>query len=340
MPRVLIVATGFVQDGRRPIELMEEAGFAIEERDYGLGGLNKNEDEFCRLVVGVDALIVTAMERVTRRVIESADRLKMIAIRSSGFEGTDLTAATDHGVLVTHNPGSNRQPVADMAVGLMLDVSRRISWMDRGMREGKFGELRINAKDMFNKTLGIIGLGRIGKTVAIRVRGFDMRVVYNDIVAYRDFAEAHGIEKISLDQLLRDADIVTLHVPMDSSTRNMIGEAEIRKMKPGAILINTCRGGVVNEKAVYEALIDRHLYGYGTDVHEEEPPRFLDLLRLENVVSTPHVAGVTEDGLMSMATLTASKVIQFLNKREIPENVLNPEVLKRLASDGWKSRPS
>lgn len=333
MLKVLIVASGFSQATRQPIDMMEEAGLLVQELDYGPGGLNQKEDEFCRIIKGANAVIVTAIERVTRRVFESADRLKMVAIRSSGFEGTDLRAATDHSVLVTHNPGANRQAVADMALGLMLSVSRRIGWMDRGMREGKYKELRINTRDIYRKTLGIIGLGRIGKVVAIRAKGFDMKILYHDIVAYPEFADKHGIEKVSLEQLLNDSDIVTLHVPLDESTRNMIGEREIRMMKRGAILINTARGGIVDEKAIYSALVDGHLYGYGVDVHEKEPPTFSDLLRLDNVVATPHVAGASEQGLINMATETAEKVIQFLKDRKIPEDVLNPEVLSKIGRD-------
>ncbi|GAH75188.1 unnamed protein product, partial [marine sediment metagenome] len=157
MLKVLVVASGFSQATRQPIDIMEKAGLLVKDLDYGPGGLNHDEPEFCRIVKGVDALIVTAIEKVTRRVFESADRLKMVAIRSSGFEGTDLRAATDHGVLVTHNPGANLQAVADMALGLMLSVSRRIGWMDRGIREGKYRELRITTKDIHGKTLGIIG---------------------------------------------------------------------------------------------------------------------------------------------------------------------------------------
>lgn len=333
MHRVLIIAPGFAQGSRRPIEMMEEAGFEVQQLDYGLGGLNNNEDEFCRIVKGVDAMIVTAVDKVTRRVIEDADKLKMIAIRSAGFEGTNLKAATDHGVLVTYNPGENRHPVADMTVGLMLSVSRRIGWMDRGMREGKFGDLRIKAVDIFRKTLGIVGLGRIGKTVALRVKGFEMKVIYHDIVDYPDFTSEHGIERVPFDRLLSHADIISLHVPIDESTRNMIGETEIKKMKPGSILINTCRGGIVDEQAIYKALIDDSLYGYGTDVFADEPPNFLDLLRLDNVVCTPHVAGISEDGLINMDTAAASKVVDFLKGKGIPENVLNSEVIKKVGSD-------
>jgi len=327
MLKVLIVASGFSQATRKPIEMMEKAGFLVEEQDYGPGGLNQDEPEFCRIIKGVDALIVTAIEKVTRRIFESADRLKIVAIRSAGFEGMDIRAATGRGVLITYNPGANRQAVADMTLGLMLSVSRKIGWIDRGMREGKYRELRVSTKDIYQKTLGIIGLGRIGKAVALRAKGFDMRIVYHDIVAYPEFAQTHGIEKVSLAQLLNDADIVTFHVPLDESTRNMIGEREIRRMRKGTILINTCRGGVVDEKAIYSALVSGHLYGYGADVHEKEPPVFLDLLRLDNVVTTCHVAGASEQGLINMATEAAEKVIQLLKDGRIPEDVLNPEVL-------------
>jgi len=327
---VVNVVPGFAKVSRRPIELMLEAGFDVSELDYGLAGLNQDEDEFCRIVQGVDAIIVTAMDVVTRRIMEHADRLKMIAIRSAGFEGTDLAAATDHGILVTHNPGSNSDPVADMAIGMILSVSKRIGWMDRGMREGKFQELRVNAKDIYTRTLGIIGLGKIGKKVAIRAKGFSMKIIYHDLIQYGDFEKEHGVEKVSLDQLLARADVISLHVPVDETTWRMIAKPQIEKMKPGVILVNTCRGGVVDEKAIYDALINNHLYGYGTDVHEEEPPTFMALLRHEHVVSSPHVAGISEDGLNNMAMLTAGKVVRFLTAGEIPDNVLNPEVLAKL----------
>ncbi len=330
MFKVINVVPGFARVSRKPIEMMVEEGFQVEELDYGLAGLNRNEPEFCRIVKGVDALIVTAMDRVTRRVIEHADRLKIIAIRSAGFEGTDLAAATDHGIVVTHNPGSNSDPVADMAIGMMLSVSKRLGWMDRGMREGKFQELRINAKDIFKKTLGIIGLGNIGKRVALRAKGFSMKIIYHDLLEYRRFEIEHGFEKVSMDRLLNEADVVSLHVPLDETTRRMIGKAEIEKMKPGAILVNTCRGGVVDENAVYEGLVSGHLYGFGTDVYENEPPTFMELIRHEHVISAPHAAGISEDGLHNMAMLAAEKVIGFLKAGKIPENLLNPEVLGRI----------
>jgi phosphoglycerate dehydrogenase-like enzyme len=330
MLKVRIVASGFAQATRKPIEMMKEAGFSVEELDYGPAGLNNDQQEFCRIIKSVDALIATAVEKITRPILESADKLRMLALRSAGFDGTDIKAATDCGILVTHNPGANRQAVADMAFGLMIAVSRRICWIDKGMREAKYKELRITTRDIFGKTLGIIGMGRIGKAVALRAKGFGMKIIYHDILAYPEFANEHGIEKVSFQQLLNDSDIITLHVPLDESTRHIIGQREMEMMKKRPILINTSRGGVLDEKAVYSALVDNLLYGYGADVHETEPPTFMDLLRLDNVVTTPHVAGTSEQGLINMAIETAEKVIQFLKHGQIPDDVLNPEVLNKI----------
>ena len=329
MSVVLIGCAGFAIAGRKPIEMMREAGFRVKEPDYKTGELNRNVPEFCRIIKGVDVLVVSGAEKVSRPVIESADRLKMITVRGAGYDGVDLEAATERGILVTRNPDTNTKAVADMAFGLMLAVSRKIAWMDRGMREEKYSELRIVTFDLYEKTLGIIGLGRIGKTVALRAKGFDMKVLYHDIVEYPDFAKTHGIEKVSFQHLLEASDVVTLHVPFDENTRNIMSDERLGMMKPGAILINTARGGLIHEKALYIALKDDRLYGYGADVHETEPPEFMDLHCLENVVTTPHMAGVSRNALINMSMGCAEKMIQFMINKEIPEDVLNPEVLGR-----------
>lgn len=330
MSEVLIVVPGFVKDRRTPLDHMERAGLKVRLVDYGLAGLNKEEDEFCRLIKDAQAVIVTAMDRVTRRIMSSAPDLRMVAIRSAGFEGTDLEAATDLGVLVTHNPGANRQAVADMAMAMMLAVSRRIGFMDRGMRQGGYDEFRILGKDLYRATLGIIGLGRIGKATALRALGFEMRVLYHDIVEYPEFAAGHGLTKVSMEQLLQESDFVTLHVPLDESTRHMINTKALDLMKPDAILVNTCRGEVVDEAAVKKALQNQTLSGFGTDVYAHEPPVDLELVNMKNVISTPHISGITTDGLFNMAMSTARKVVEFLIEGRIPENVLNPQVLKGL----------
>ena len=327
MPTVMIMTKKFAEVSRDPITTLEKAGFTVEEKDYDRVQPSQ-EEEVCRVIQGADAIIVTAMFPATRRVIESTRRLKMIAIRSAGFEGSDLKAATDRGVVVTCNPGANADSVADMTIGLMLSVSRQIARKDRQMRQGLYPR-GSGGEDLFRKTVGIIGLGNIGKRVARRVQGFEARVIANDIVEYPEFQKQYNIPYYSKEELLKAADFVTVHVPLDDSTRKMINEDRLRLMKKTAFLINTARGAIVDERALYRALKEGWIAGAGLDVYETEPPVFRDHILLENVVSTPHSAGLSNQASYAMAMETVSKVIALFQGK-VPQNVLNPEVLKKL----------
>ena len=202
--------------------------------------------------------------------------------------------------------------------------------MDRGIRDGKYKEVRVFTKDLYEKTLGIIGLGRIGKQTALRAKGFSMRIIYHDLLDYEEFASEHGLTKVPMEELLEKSDFISLHLPSDESTYFMIDKFEIEKMKPTAVLINTARASIVNNRGLYEAMHNGHLFGYGGEVFEEEPPSFRKLLELDNVVSTAHMAGVSEQAIQNMAMETANKVVAYLVNNRIPKNVLNPEVLGNL----------
>jgi len=323
----MIMTKKFAEVSRDPITTLQQAGFTVVEKDYDRVQPSQ-EDEVCRVIQGADAIIVTAMFPATRKVIESSARLKLIAIRSAGFEGSDLKAATENGVVVTCNPGSNAESVADMAVGLMLCVSRQIAQKDREMRQGLYPR-GSGSEDLFRKTVGIIGLGNIGKRVAKRVQGFEAKVIANDIVEYPDFQKQYNIPYYSKEELLQKADFVTIHVPLNASTRGMIHEERLRLMKKTGFLINTARGPIVDEKALYKALKEGWIAGAGLDVFETEPPVFRDHILLDNVVSTPHSAGLSNQASYAMAMETVNKVSTFFQGR-VPENVLNPEVLKKL----------
>ena len=327
MPTVMIMTKKFAEVSRDPITTLQQAGFTVVEKDYDRVQPSQ-EDEVCRVIQGADAIIVTAMFPASRKVIESSARLKLIAIRSAGFEGSDLKAATENGVVVTCNPGSNAESVADMAVGLMLCVSRQIAQKDREMRQGLYPR-GSGSEDLFRKTVGIIGLGNIGKRVAKRVQGFEAKVIANDIVEYPDFQKQYNIPYYSKEELLQKADFVTIHVPLNASTRGMIHEERLRLMKKTGFLINTARGPIVDEKALYKALKEGWIAGAGLDVFETEPPVFRDHILLDNVVSTPHSAGLSNQASYAMAMETVNKVSTFFQGR-VPENVLNPEVLKKL----------
>jgi len=321
-PTVLIMTKKFAEVSREPIEKLENAGFLVDERSYD--AVNSiTEGEFCKLIKGFDVLVATGTFPVSRSVIESADRLKMIAIRSSGFDGTDIKAAQEKGVLVTHNPGANADSVADMAVGLMLAVLKKIAKLDRKIRDG--GWERERTLDMYGKVLGVIGIGRIGKIVCKRVQGFDMKIIANDIVDYGEFLERYQIESVSKEELLERADIVTIHTPLDGSTRGMIEEKRLRLIKSQGILINTARGPIVDPRALYKALKEGWIAGAGLDVHMEEPPDFRPLVELDTVVSTCHVAGISDGASYTMAMQIADKIIRYF-KGDMPESVLTPGV--------------
>jgi D-3-phosphoglycerate dehydrogenase len=321
-PKVLIMTKKFAEVSREPIERLEDAGFLVDERSYETVS-SISEEEFCRLIKGVDVVVVTGTFPITRRVIEAADRLKMIGIRSAGFDGTDVSAAREKGILVSYNPGSNAESVADMTVGMMLAVLKKIAKLDRKIRNG--GWERERTLDMYGKILGIIGVGRIGKVLVKRVQGFDMIIIANDIVEYREFFEKYGIESVTKEELLGRADIVTIHTPLDDSTRGMIGEERLRLMNRHAILVNTARGPIVDARALYKALKEGWIAGAGLDVHETEPPSFRPLVELENVVSTCHVAGISDGASYNMAMQTVEKIITYF-RGGMPEPVLTPGV--------------
>jgi len=321
-PNVLIMTDKFAEASREPIEMLDDVGLLVHEHSYNTAG-SITDEMFCELIQGMDVLVVTGSFPVSRRVIKSADCLKMIAIRSSGFDGTDLDAAEAHGVVVTHNPGANADSVADTTIGLILAVLKKIARLDRMIRRGAWDRER--TLDMCGKVLGIIGLGRIGKRVVKRAQGFDMKIMANDIVAYRDFSEANDIAMVSKEKILRQADIITIHTPLDNSTRGMINEKRLQLMKDTAILINTARGAIVDEKALYKALSRDWIGGAGLDVHATEPPRLRALVEMENVVSTCHIAGLSDDASYAMAMQTVEKIIACLSGR-IPIDVLTPGV--------------
>jgi phosphoglycerate dehydrogenase-like enzyme len=326
MPRIMVLTKKFSEFSREPFQVMQQAGLEVIEKDYDRVSPSQ-EDELCRVIQGADAIIVTGMFPATRKIIMSADRLKMIAIRSAGFEGSDLAAATEKGVLVTHNPGENASSVADMAIGLMLATAKQIAQKDREMRRGLYN--RGGGDDLFRKTIGIIGLGNIGKRVAMRLQGFEVKIIANDLVEYPEFQAKFNIPYYPKEEVLKRADFLTLHVPLDDSTREMISEDRLKIMKPTSFLINTARGEIVEEEALYKALTLGWIAGAGLDVFKEEPPKFRPLIELDNVVCTPHSAGLSRQASYAMAMATVNKIISFFKGR-IPENVLNPEVLERL----------
>lgn len=263
---------------------------------------------------------------VPRPVIHGASRLALISKFGVGVDNIDLAAATERGVLVTNAPGSNAIAVAEMTLGLLIALSRRLKDCERVVGGGHW---RVTVgDDLCGRTLGIVGLGNIGKQVAVLARAFGMRVLANDLVDYADFCLLHQVEAVTLDQLLAQADLLTLHVPLTPLTRHMIGEVQLARMRPGSALVHTARGGVVDEQALCRALSAGHLAGAAIDVFEQEPLGASPLRNLDNVILTPHIAGITFQAAERMADRSLHNVLAFL-AGQAPADLLNPEALKR-----------
>lgn len=270
--------------------------------------------------------VLAGSEAYTRQVFESAPDLRHIARIGTGYDAIDLDAATAHGVVVTTTPGANDAAVADHAFGLMLTLAHGIARDDRAVRRGQWNPVK-NA-DLSGKTLGVVGLGRVGRSVARRARCFSMRILAYEPHPDPAFTRDLGIELVSLEELARHSDFISLHAPLGHNTRKMIGARFMSLMKPGAFLINTARGGLVDEDALYDALRAGGIGGAGLDVRASEPPGDGRFARLENAVMTPHSASFTDGSWRNMWSMAIESVSRLLSDSP-PEGMLNPEVWNR-----------
>lgn len=289
-----------------------------------------SEETLMREGRDVDALVIRAAGRITAKIMDGAPGLRVVARHGAGYDNIDVEAATERGIVVVYSPGTHSATVADHTLGLMIAVAKRIPQAHDALRlEGRW-QVRKEyiGTDVTGKTLGIVGLGRIGREVAKRARGFDMKVLCYDPYVEKKRAGEVGAEPVDLETLLRESDFVTLHVPITRETCGLIGERQLSLMKPGAYLINTCRGAVVDEKALVKALTSGRLAGAALDVFDKEPPDPANpLFKLDNVVVTPHMAAHTREALQRMAVSVAEDVVRVL-RGERPINAANPRVLE------------
>jgi D-3-phosphoglycerate dehydrogenase len=290
------------------------------------------EQELVDTIKGIDGVFASAHDPLTRKVFNAADRLKVVSRNGVGYDQVDVDAATERGVCVTLAPiPEHVKSVADSAITLMLSSLRRIPVLDRIARSNNWsGDRFIKfVHDTYRKQLGIIGLGRIGTEVARRAKGFDMEVVYYDIVRKEDLEKRIGVKYVSFEDLLRSSDIISIHVTLTPLTRHMIGDKEFAMMKDGAFLVNTARGSIVDERALYRALSTEKLGGAGLDVMDQEPPSLDNpLFKLENVVMTPHASSSYED--LRAMTMTNCEDILRVFRGVKPKYLLNEEVLNKI----------
>jgi len=280
----------------------------------------------------VDGLCCLLTDKIDREVIEAAsDRLRVISQVAVGYDNIDVEAATEKGIYVTNTPGVLTDTTADFAFALLMAAARRIVEADRYVRGGKWkipwGLMMFLGQDVWGKTLGIIGLGRIGSAVARRAKGMNMRVLYYDIYRNEAMERELGVEYVDLETLLRESDFVSIHVPLTPSTRHLIDESKLRLMKKTAVLVNTSRGPVVDEKALYKALKEGWIWAAALDVWEKEPTDPDNpLLTLDNVIATPHIASASYETRTKMAVMAVENLIAALEGK-VPPNIVNKEAL-------------
>ena len=309
------------------IELLEEVGTVdVYERDQVIP-----RAVFLDRVCGVDAVVTMVTDHADKELFDAAGpQLKVVANYAVGFDNIDVREATNRGITVTNTPGVLTEAVAEHALGLMLAVARRIPEADAFTRAGKYAgwmPLGFLGQSMWGKTLGIVGLGRIGTWIAeAAYRGFNMKIMYADVQHDDELEIKLGATYHQLDTILKEADVVSIHVPLLESTRHLIGERELNLMKSSAILINTSRGPVIDEAALYHVLKENKIFGAGIDVFEREPKIYHGLEKLPNVVLTPHIASATIEARTAMAEIAANNVRSVLKTGK----PLNPVTIKDL----------
>jgi D-3-phosphoglycerate dehydrogenase len=317
-PRVL-VTSWLVEEDDPSLQILRDAGCEVV---IGRSPRPRTAEDMSQAIRGIDG-IVAGSDNYSAPVIAAADRLKVIVRVGVGYDTVDLAAATGKGIQVGTTPGTNQHAVADYAFGLLLALARRIVPHHTTTAAGQW--VRVAGPDVYAKTIGIVGLGAIGKGVARRARGFDMTVLAYDVYKDDAFAQANGVRYVELDELFRQADYVTLHTPLLPETRGLVNAERLRTMKPTAYLINTARGELVDLDALIEAIEAGRLAGAALDVFPKEPPTGHPILTTRNVIVSPHVAGGSIEANLAAAKMACQSVVAVLQGGRVAHCV-NPDV--------------
>ncbi len=316
-----------------------DKGLAILRREFDVKVWEHNreptKEEIAEQARDCQGLVTLLSDPIDRELILQLPKLEVISQYAVGYDNIDIETATERGVIVTNTPGVLTETTADLTWALIMATCRRVVEADRYVRQGEWvvgwRPMLLLGKDVFGATLGIVGMGRIGSAVARRSKGFAMKVLYHSRSRNEGTISIErevGAKSVSLEELLSESDIVTLHVPLDESTEGLIGAREIQMMKQGSILVNTSRGPVVDEEALIDALKSGHLHAAGLDVFTQEPlDADNELTRLPNTVVLPHIGSASYATRNKMSVMCAENIIAALSGR-IPPNVVNPEGLR------------
>lgn len=313
--KVISTSPSFAKYSNHPVECLNGNGFEVQSfpADVSLADLKPH-------LADVDALIV-AFTEVNAELLDCAPRLKIVCKHGVGVDNIDLAETKSRGIWVTNVPNANKHAVADFTFALLLSLARQIPQTNEQTKKGLWP--RIFATDVWGKTIGICGLGNIGKQVALRAIGFNMRVLAFDFYQDKTFAAEHGIAFVDKETLLSLSDFITLHMPLTVETQNFIGLGEMKQMKAGAFLINASRGGVVNEADLYTALEQKIIAGAASDVFETEPLGTHPLFGLDNFIATSHIAGYTDGAINAIGEHCVENIIAAIVSNTKPQNVMN-----------------
>ena len=295
-----------------------------------------SKEQLMKKIRGVDALLVRSKTKVTRDIIYVAEKLKVIGRAGTGTDNIDLEAATERGIVVVNAPESSSITVAEHTLGLMLAMARNIPLADSSLKSGRWEKSKFLGLELRGKVLGIIGLGRIGSQVARKAKAFDMEILAYDPYISKKSVEELGVKIADFDEIIEGSDFITVHVPLTEQTRGMIGEKEIQRMRDGVFLINCARGGIIDEKALYKGLKSGKVGGAALDVFEVEPPLNNPILKLDNVVATPHLGASTEEAQRFASIIVCEEVIKVLENKA-PSNAVNMPVFSREVLDQLKN---
>lgn len=319
-PKVFVSSRSFGRYDPEPLKrLQDTAEVALNPH-----GRSPTRNELMTAIAEADGLLA-GHDPVDRGILEAAPRLKIVARHGVGVDRIDLEEATRRRVLITTTPGANSRAVAEFVLALALGLLRRVPQACDSMQAGRWDPRAFMGRTLYQKILGVIGFGSIGRLVAQMARGFEMQVIAHD--PFVEDARDGGVDLCDLDRLLRRADVVTLHCALSDDTRGLMGAEALSKMKPSAVLVNTARAGVIDTPALLSALSGKKIAGAALDVFDSEPPPQDDpLIKSPNVLATPHIAAYAEEAVSEMDRMCADDLITFFSGNK-PRHALNPEVL-------------
>lgn len=285
---------------------IKAAGLEVVARDYDA------DEPIEEQIKGFDCVVVRSATKITKEVIEASDNLKLVVRAGVGLDNVDIEAAKAKGVIVQNTPEAPTVSVAEMVFSLMFALARNVTQADSSMKDERWEKKKLKGTELWNKTIGIVGFGRIGQEVGKRAKAFDMDVLAYDVIDIDDVCKEVGAKRADLKTIIEQSDYISLHVPLLPQTKGMMGEKEFKIMKKTAFLVNTARGGVVDEKALLNALKEGEIAGAALDVFEKEPPVDWQLVKHPKLIATPHLASSTGEAQVRVGELTAQKVIDGL----------------------------